>query len=124
MFESKNDKVEALLKSEINKLQAANKHITANDEVIAFINAGTHAMKYTSGREVIKVRRTMNVLPRGRIAWHVSQMMTDSSRVYQDLKSAQDRAKSIDTPMYVVIRKWIDFPLSAGTRYWPRCDHR
>jgi hypothetical protein len=41
-------------------------------------------------------------------------MMTDSSRVYQDLKGAQDRSKSIDTPMYVVIRKWIDFPLSAG----------
>jgi hypothetical protein len=97
VFESKNDKVEELLRAEITKLQATNQTITANDELIAFIKAGTHAMKYTSGREVIK-------------------MMTDSSRVYQDLKGAQDRSKSIDTPMYVVIRKWIDFPLSAEFR--------
>lgn len=62
VFESKNDKVEELLRSEINKLQATHRDITANDEVIAFINAGTHAMKYTSGREVIKVRRAGSLL--------------------------------------------------------------
>lgn len=56
MFESKNDKVEELLRAEITKLQATNQTITANDELIAFIKAGTYAMKYTSGREVIKVR--------------------------------------------------------------------
>lgn len=75
VFESKNDKVEALLKAEINKLQAANRPISANDEVIAFINAGTHAMKYTSGREVIKVRRWM---------WPWTQGLISVTRVTDD----------------------------------------
>ncbi len=63
VFESKNEKVEELLQLEINKLRATSpgQEITSNDEMIAFITAGTHAMKYTSGREVIQVREPIEV---------------------------------------------------------------